>query len=191
MATLSGSRGDRLGNSIQQKSPLASPEKVREILNEGVSSIDVGSARCDSRTFARYLFELKYMLTLASSVSHLAGSAATLAAFILCNSRRDEFPQIREHVGQEQEFAHICNFIALIIMSIHQTALWWKPLCNLSSARFQIRGVGTESLLIIWHPMSSLLISEVLATFCTDTKARLIKFSSKVYCAPIQHAYIG
>ncbi|XP_040886259.1 nuclear-interacting partner of ALK [Toxotes jaculatrix] len=43
MATLSGSRGDRLGNSNQQKSSLASPEKVREILNEGVSSADIGS----------------------------------------------------------------------------------------------------------------------------------------------------
>lgn len=38
MATLGGSRGDRHGNSNQQKSSLASPEKVREILNEGVSS---------------------------------------------------------------------------------------------------------------------------------------------------------
>ncbi|XP_038594837.1 nuclear-interacting partner of ALK isoform X2 [Micropterus salmoides] len=42
MATLGGSRGDRLGNSNQQKSSLASPEKVREILNEGVSSTNVG-----------------------------------------------------------------------------------------------------------------------------------------------------
>ncbi|XP_071358666.1 zinc finger C3HC-type protein 1 [Trachinotus anak] len=42
MATLSGSRGDRLGNSNQQKSSLASPEKVREILNEGVSSANIG-----------------------------------------------------------------------------------------------------------------------------------------------------
>ncbi|KAM4614675.1 zinc finger C3HC-type protein 1 [Polymixia lowei] len=39
MATL-GSRGDRLGNSNQQKSSFASPEKVRELLNEGVSSAD-------------------------------------------------------------------------------------------------------------------------------------------------------
>ncbi|XP_028255418.1 zinc finger C3HC-type protein 1 [Parambassis ranga] len=43
MATLGGSRGDRLGSSNQQKSCLASPEKVRELLNEGVSSTDVGS----------------------------------------------------------------------------------------------------------------------------------------------------
>ncbi|XP_030575821.1 zinc finger C3HC-type protein 1 [Archocentrus centrarchus] len=43
MATLGGSRGDRLGNSNQHKTSLASPEKVREILNEGVSSTGVGS----------------------------------------------------------------------------------------------------------------------------------------------------
>ncbi|KAM3858782.1 zinc finger C3HC-type protein 1 [Diretmus argenteus] len=40
MATLGGSRGDRLGNSNQQKSSLASPEKVRELLKDGVSSAD-------------------------------------------------------------------------------------------------------------------------------------------------------
>ncbi|XP_051248057.1 nuclear-interacting partner of ALK [Dicentrarchus labrax] len=42
MATLGGSRGDRLGNSNQQKSSLASPEKVRELLNDGVSSTGSG-----------------------------------------------------------------------------------------------------------------------------------------------------
>lgn len=40
MATLGGSRGDRLGNSNLHKS-LASPDKVRELLNEGVSSTDL------------------------------------------------------------------------------------------------------------------------------------------------------
>ncbi|XP_026182989.1 zinc finger C3HC-type protein 1 isoform X2 [Mastacembelus armatus] len=43
MATLGGSRGDRLGNTNVQKSSLVSPEKVRELLNEGVSSADIGS----------------------------------------------------------------------------------------------------------------------------------------------------
>ncbi|XP_026002112.1 zinc finger C3HC-type protein 1 isoform X1 [Astatotilapia calliptera] len=43
MATLGGSRGDRLGNSNHNKSAIVSPEKVREILNEGVSSTSVGS----------------------------------------------------------------------------------------------------------------------------------------------------
>lgn len=43
MATLGGSRGDRLGNSNHPKSPLTSPEKIREILNEGVSSMDAGA----------------------------------------------------------------------------------------------------------------------------------------------------
>ncbi|KAF7653010.1 hypothetical protein LDENG_00088670 [Lucifuga dentata] len=38
MATLGGSRGDRLGSSHQQKSSLSSPEKIRELLNDGVSS---------------------------------------------------------------------------------------------------------------------------------------------------------
>ncbi|KAK0132000.1 Nuclear-interacting partner of ALK [Merluccius polli] len=37
MATL-GSRGERLGNSGQQKSSFTSPEKVRELLSDGVSS---------------------------------------------------------------------------------------------------------------------------------------------------------
>uniref|UniRef100_A0A1A7WZI7 Zinc finger, C3HC-type containing 1 n=2 Tax=Iconisemion striatum TaxID=60296 RepID=A0A1A7WZI7_9TELE len=35
--------GSRLGNSDQHKAVIASPEKVRELLNEGVSSPDVGS----------------------------------------------------------------------------------------------------------------------------------------------------
>lgn len=41
MATLGGSRGDRQANSNHQKSFLVSPEKVREILNDGVSSADM------------------------------------------------------------------------------------------------------------------------------------------------------
>ncbi|XP_034529166.1 nuclear-interacting partner of ALK isoform X2 [Notolabrus celidotus] len=45
MATLGGSRGDRLGNSNQQRSSIASPEKVRELLNDGVSSTAIGSHR--------------------------------------------------------------------------------------------------------------------------------------------------
>uniref|UniRef100_A0A3P8S1V7 Zinc finger, C3HC-type containing 1 n=1 Tax=Amphiprion percula TaxID=161767 RepID=A0A3P8S1V7_AMPPE len=43
MATVDGSRVDRLGNSNQHKSSLASPEKVRQLLNEGVSSTNNGS----------------------------------------------------------------------------------------------------------------------------------------------------
>lgn len=46
MATHGGSRGDRLGNSNHQKSSIASPEKVRELLNDGVSSTDIGANRC-------------------------------------------------------------------------------------------------------------------------------------------------
>lgn len=49
MATLGGSRGDRPTNSNHQKSSLVSPEKVREILNDGVSSADVGAERCFSQ----------------------------------------------------------------------------------------------------------------------------------------------
>lgn len=45
MATLGGSRGDRLANSNHQKSSLVSPEKVRDILNDGVSSADAGADR--------------------------------------------------------------------------------------------------------------------------------------------------
>lgn len=71
MATHGGSRVDRLGSSSQQKSCLASPEKVRELLNEGVSSTDVGSDRCRFQTMARFLFA-NYKLGLASLVSFLA-----------------------------------------------------------------------------------------------------------------------
>lgn len=43
MATLGGSRGDRLGTSNPHKSSLVSPEKVRELLCGGVSSPGGGS----------------------------------------------------------------------------------------------------------------------------------------------------
>ncbi|XP_029902100.1 zinc finger C3HC-type protein 1 [Myripristis murdjan] len=51
MATVGGGRGDRLGNSSHQKSSLASPEKVRELLNEGLSSADsrANSSQGDSK----------------------------------------------------------------------------------------------------------------------------------------------
>nr|XP_020455221.1 nuclear-interacting partner of ALK [Monopterus albus] len=45
MATLGGNRGDRASNSNLQKSSLASPEKVRELLNEGVSSVGSSSGQ--------------------------------------------------------------------------------------------------------------------------------------------------
>lgn len=40
MAALGGNRAERLSNSSLNKSSLASPEKVRELLNEGVSSTE-------------------------------------------------------------------------------------------------------------------------------------------------------
>ncbi|XP_055081734.1 nuclear-interacting partner of ALK isoform X1 [Periophthalmus magnuspinnatus] len=40
MAAVGGNRAERFGNSNLSKSALASPEKVRELLNEGVSSVD-------------------------------------------------------------------------------------------------------------------------------------------------------
>ncbi|XP_028305767.1 zinc finger C3HC-type protein 1 [Gouania willdenowi] len=40
MASLGGSRGDRLGAPVLHKPSLASPEKVRELLSEGVSPAD-------------------------------------------------------------------------------------------------------------------------------------------------------
>ncbi|KAJ0057377.1 hypothetical protein NL108_005289, partial [Boleophthalmus pectinirostris] len=40
MAAVGGNRADRFGNSNFSKSSLVSPEKVRELLNEGVSSVD-------------------------------------------------------------------------------------------------------------------------------------------------------
>ncbi|PWA18283.1 hypothetical protein CCH79_00017807 [Gambusia affinis] len=46
MATDGGSRGERIPISNQHKSSLASPEKVRELLNEGVSAVDVD---CNSK----------------------------------------------------------------------------------------------------------------------------------------------
>lgn len=75
MATLGGSRGDRLGNSNQHKSAIVSPEKVREILNEGVSSTGVGSNRCDffnQRALIVQFKKTENKLTLASLPSYLA-----------------------------------------------------------------------------------------------------------------------
>lgn len=77
MATLGGSRGDRLGNSNHNKSAIVSPEKVREILNEGVSSTGVGSNRCDSfflnqRALMVQFKKTENKLALASLPSHLA-----------------------------------------------------------------------------------------------------------------------
>lgn len=46
MAALGSNRAERLENSNLQRSSLASPEKVRELLNEGVSSTDTTSNRC-------------------------------------------------------------------------------------------------------------------------------------------------
>ncbi|XP_012706136.2 nuclear-interacting partner of ALK [Fundulus heteroclitus] len=46
MATDGGGRGDRIGISNQHKSSLASPEKVRELLKEGISAADVD---CNSK----------------------------------------------------------------------------------------------------------------------------------------------
>ncbi|MED6235114.1 hypothetical protein ATANTOWER_016185 [Ataeniobius toweri] len=43
MATDGGSRGERVSN--QHKPSLASPEKVRALLNEGVSAVDVDCNR--------------------------------------------------------------------------------------------------------------------------------------------------
>uniref|UniRef100_A0A3P9I193 Zinc finger, C3HC-type containing 1 n=1 Tax=Oryzias latipes TaxID=8090 RepID=A0A3P9I193_ORYLA len=43
MANIGGSRGERLGNSNHLKSSFASPEKVRELLSEGVSLPEIGS----------------------------------------------------------------------------------------------------------------------------------------------------
>ncbi|KAM3587901.1 uncharacterized protein V6R79_016632 [Siganus canaliculatus] len=45
MATVGGSRGDRLSNSNNPKSSLASPEKVRALLSDGVSSTNIGPNR--------------------------------------------------------------------------------------------------------------------------------------------------
>ncbi|XP_027900013.1 zinc finger C3HC-type protein 1 [Xiphophorus couchianus] len=47
MATDGGSRGERIAISNQHKSSLASPEKVRELLNEGVSAVDCNSKQGD------------------------------------------------------------------------------------------------------------------------------------------------
>lgn len=49
MAALSGSRGDRLSASTLLKSSLTSPEKVREILNEGLSLGGTGATRSVDR----------------------------------------------------------------------------------------------------------------------------------------------
>ncbi|KAA8580181.1 hypothetical protein FQN60_005716 [Etheostoma spectabile] len=58
MATLGGSRGDRLGNTNQPNSSFASPEKVRELLNAGVSSTDTGSNSYFKRDESLRILEL-------------------------------------------------------------------------------------------------------------------------------------
>lgn len=107
MATLGGSRGDRPGNSNHLKSSLVSPEKVRELLNDGVSSASIGPKRC-------ILFGLKghkNTLTLASFVSHLASQ---LCYFKLATVRRVSSPHIWELLGQWREFPHHCSFLCLL-----------------------------------------------------------------------------
>ncbi|XP_077565704.1 zinc finger C3HC-type protein 1 [Stigmatopora nigra] len=51
MATEGNSRGDRLSNANQNKSSLTSPDKIRELLNEGVSPADtsVNNGQGDSK----------------------------------------------------------------------------------------------------------------------------------------------
>lgn len=46
MATLGGSLDDRPSTSDDHTFSIASPEKIRELLSEGISSPDVGCNRC-------------------------------------------------------------------------------------------------------------------------------------------------
>lgn len=71
MANIGGSRGDRLGNSNHLKSSFASPEKVRELLSEGVSLPEIGSNRWRFK-LPVYFLGRKSKLTVADWVSHLA-----------------------------------------------------------------------------------------------------------------------
>lgn len=68
VATLGGCVGDNLGTFHQQMASLLSPEKVRELLNDGISSPDV-----DSKRYVLLVFtEQEKMLIIATVVSHLA-----------------------------------------------------------------------------------------------------------------------
>ncbi|XP_077401800.1 zinc finger C3HC-type protein 1 isoform X1 [Vanacampus margaritifer] len=49
MAAVASSRGDRLGNSNENNSSLTSPEKIRELLNEGVSATGTHCGQGDSK----------------------------------------------------------------------------------------------------------------------------------------------
>lgn len=53
MATLGGSVDDNLGSLHQQMASLVSPEKVRELLNDGISSPDLVSKRYIALLFER------------------------------------------------------------------------------------------------------------------------------------------
>ena len=96
MATLSGSRGDRLANSNHQKASLVSPEKVREILNQGVSSTTGGSIRCVHRSTRRRACGVQAQLWLARVVSHLAWQRLQLLR--LLSAKRPD-PRASSHPG--------------------------------------------------------------------------------------------
>lgn len=131
MATLGGSRGDRPGNSNHLKSSLVSPEKVRELLNDGVSSANIGTKRC-------ILFGLKghkkNTLTSASFVSHLASQ---LCYFTLATVRR-----VSTHLGAFRPVIYTvalscayylvrlpARFMFVVFMlssSRAQLQIWWR-----------------------------------------------------------------
>lgn len=68
IATLGGRVGDNLGTLHQEMASLVSPEKVRELLNDGISSPNV-----DSRKYVLLVLkEPGKMLIIAAVVSHLA-----------------------------------------------------------------------------------------------------------------------
>lgn len=68
MATLGGSVDESLGGLHQQMASLVSPEKVRELLNDGILSPDVDS----KRYIVLLLKEPEEMLRIAAVVSRLA-----------------------------------------------------------------------------------------------------------------------
>lgn len=68
IATLGGRGGDNLVTFNQQMASLLSPEKVRELLNDGISSPDV-----DSKRYVLLVFkEPEKMLIIATVISRLA-----------------------------------------------------------------------------------------------------------------------
>lgn len=105
MATLGGGRGERLNNSNFQKPSFTSPEKVRELLSDGVSSPDIGSSRC--------VFPQLSKLLLAGVVSHLACELCCLQSACCAGTQVSSY--VRSMQARSSPFYAIVNFCIYLV----------------------------------------------------------------------------